>query len=1540
MKKEENLTQGIKKGIAKVILWLFLILFFVLSFIVLAMQSSYVQTRVAQMGSNYLSEELGYEITIDRINIEWFDQIKISKLNIKNKDKAQFITANELTVNYDIKQLITAQNILFDDVTLADARVMLIKNKGDDYFNIDYLIEAIRELSASSSPSTAQQKNLLIQHIVLEDVQLGIINNDQDSIKEGFNYNQFVLNDLNGDIYDFSSRRDTIQMRVEELSAVDSASGLFLKNIKTQFEISQSKLALTELKLEINESIIQDSIILTYNGMSNLSYFVDSVNVVADLKNTTLYAKDLAFFAPYLNRYKEKVVISTNFKGKVKNFVAKNLNLTFGEKSSLSGRLEMDGLPEISESFINFNLNNATLAPEDLQQYVNDSLAINKLQTIGTIDFSGNFIGFTNDFVANGVFNTQLGRVESDVNLKIADDATQSEYSGSIATYNFNLGTLLENDSLIQKIQMTGDVNGKGLTLESANLKLKANINLIGINGYEYQNIKTNAQYGKEFFNGEITINDPVLKLGMTGSIDLRNNKNIINVLADLDTVNLKTLNITDEDVIIKASGTLDGRGIKLDSIEGQAFLRNVYAKYRENIFTLDTLNINTNKLNGQRQLFIESDILTGSVNGPYLFSQLQKDISTLVKEFRMNIRNDAEELANYYDNLDTDKEYEKYQVLYDLNLKKINPLINLFLPELYIKPNTNIIGSFTNGQTSIFNLTSQIDSIHYNNSSFKNNEIDLTFSKDHEDRNVLGMGYVYSRSQQFGEKLATENIEAELIWQGNTINFNGYLQQPAFDNNLDLAGNIRFLEDTTTIEITQSRIEALNNTWQFKEDNLATFTDGKYLFQKFGIYTENQSIILNGELSNDSTKALNIEIDSFNIENINSLLVERDYGGFINGSVRIQSYQNKFLINSDINVKDFYIDEFLIGDISGVTEWKAAERKMQMDFVVNRNGKEIVLVQGTYEPGAEQNSLNLNASLTEANLIIAEPFINTIFSDIRGKVNGDFQITGNLNYPVINGVGKVAEGALRVNYLNTFYKFSGNVSFDQDKISLENIALIDAQGNNAYLTGDLLHNGFTDLSLDLRGQMNNFKVLNTTVNDNELFYGDAFATGSVSFIGPTQNLTIESNARTERGTKLFIPVQSTSSVEQEEFIHFINIADTANRKDNSFQRVEAVNVTGINLNLDIEITPDAYAEIIFDIKSGDIIRGRGNGEISLNIDTNGSFTMLGDFTLTEGGYNFTLYNIINKEFKIQPGSKITWEGDPYGGILDIEAIYEQNVSLIPIIDTTYSSAPELKRRYPAKVLLDLQGDLLKPQVDFDVQITGYPDNITNESGQPLSLGTEMAAFKAELASDEQELKRQVFSLLILRRLSPRASFAVSGSVGNSVSEFLSNQLSYWVTQIDENLEIDVDFGSFDEEQFNTFQLRLSYSFLDGRLRVTRDGGFTQGATDDVNQEILGILGDWSVEYLLSEDGKLRVKIYNRTNFSTLDRINNTASTSTGISLLHVSSFNKLREIFEKNKAKEEAPKEEKPSEEQKEEPNKPNSEAVVREEDENSSKE
>jgi hypothetical protein len=163
----------------------------------------------------------------------------------------------------------------------------------------------------------------------------------------------------------------------------------------------------------------------------------------------------------------------------------------------------------------------------------------------------------------------------------------------------------------------------------------------------------------------------------------------------------------------------------------------------------------------------------------------------------------------------------------------------------------------------------------------------------------------------------------------------------------------------------------------------------------------------------------------------------------------------------------------------------------------------------------------------------------------------------------------------------------------------------------------------------------------------------------------------------------------------------------------------------------------------------------------------------------------------------------------------------------------------------------------------------------------------EFDAFKAKL--DEQELKRQVFSLIVLKRFSPPDAFNTSGTLSNSVSELLSNQLSYWLTQVDQNLEINLDLGSLDEEAFNTFQLRLSYSFLNGRLRVTRDGTIAAG--------------DWTVDYLLTPDGKYKVKMFSRSNYNQLtNSLSTQTAITTGFSLLYTKNFNNLKELWIKRR--------------------------------------
>jgi hypothetical protein len=416
--------------------------------------------------------------------------------------------------------------------------------------------------------------------------------------------------------------------------------------------------------------------------------------------------------------------------------------------------------------------------------------------------------------------------------------------------------------------------------------------------------------------------------------------------------------------------------------------------------------------------------------------------------------------------------------------------------------------------------------------------------------------------------------------------------------------------------------------------------------------------------------------------------------------------------------------------------------------------------------------------------------------------------------------------------------------------------------------------------------------VLNTVNERGSRYYGTAIVSGDLHFDGPLGNFKVKASAISEKGTRIFIPINENSDVEEKDYINFVSFNDTLQIGVDELA-VKRIKAGGINLDFDLELTPDAYMEIVFDLQAGDIIRGRGSGHINLLIDTQGDFNMFGEYIIQEGGYNFTLYNIINKEFNILPTSKISWYGDPYEGILDIQATYEQTADISPL----FANQPEslVRGRYPAIVQLDLEGKLLTPEIDFDLYL-----------GDNQTVDPEITRVIQEIKNDEQALNRQVFSLIVLRQFSPPddLSLGQGGALGSSVSELLSNQLSYWFSQMDENLEIDVDLNGLDQEALNTFQLRLSYTFLEGRLRITREGGFTN--TVENTSDFSSVAGDWTLEYLLSPDGKFRAKMYNRNTYNSLNSgIENTNTTSAGFSLIHTQTFNHVNELFskkEKNK--------------------------------------
>ena len=1478
-----------------------LVIFIVLGFAFLQIPA--VQESLISRLTRNFSSVTGFKVTFDSFYLVWYDRLQIEGLNVEDPEKNSMISASKLYVNYSISSLLKGNNVNVDAVEIDGAKVNLVKIAESDTstdLNINLFIARINEKYSSGKGGGGKSPKINIGEIIIDHSLFSYSDPKKDSVKSGFDFNHFSIDLKDVQAQYFKVIGDTIEFDLQSLYGLEQKSQFEIKQFQTYFRLSQTSMEFLGIQAKAGKSIIGDTIILHYQKQTDLNDFVNKVNIAAKLKGTVIHPEDLALFTSGTKALTQPLYLGGTINGKLKRFSYQNMRVGIG-KTVLAGSLLMDGLPAINETFINLSLREGHFNINDLQ-FLFPARIFNQLKPLGKFTAQGNFIGFINDFVANGKFDTPLGKIESDINLKVDESAAvKTSYRGNLETTNFDLGTYLKDTVNFQKVSLRGDIVGHGLTKANADFKLNGKITSIGIRGYDYSNITTNARFARQLFNGELSINDPNLKLNALGSIDFRKTHEEIKIKATLDTLLLKELKLSNEPIFVSTLLNINTKGLQIDSLFGDVVLKNSIFQYRDKKIDFDSIHITSGLNNKNRKLSLKSSLVDLQLEGDYYYSSLFQDFNVLFYEFLLNIKNDKQSIQTYY--ASKKKSIQAYDAKLFAKMYNINPIIHLTGLDVMVSRNIEVEGKFSNGLTSILHAYTSLDSIIYQGKTFLATEIEFTGSKIRDSTNVLAMLSILSEKQRLSKTFNTKNLLLEGIWNKDHVNLDFDLDQDGVNNSIRLKTEIDFLKDSTKIKVLPSQINALDKQWKVDQANYVNIKGKEIEIHQLKIHNEDQFIVLDGRVSELEGSYVSLNVKNLNLDLVNGLITEK-ISGIAGGEVKAKNLYHNPQLQNNILVKNFMVNDFLVGDITGINKWNREDNRFDISVYIDLRDQRIVNLNGFYDPAELKDPLSITAVLQKANIKMAEPILKEIFSNMDGTLTGTFDIFGTFGAPKINGEGTIENGRITVNYLKTTYNVTGIFGMTPNQMEFRDIILTDALKNKGRLSGFLAHRNFSKMRINIDAAFKNFQVLNTTAKDNSLFYGQAYATGNLNLFGALANMKISATARSEKNTRIFIPIGGSGEVEKKEFISFVNFTDAHYTDSIKLVSKKKVELSGISMDLNLDITPDAYTEIIFDIKSGDIIRGRGNGDIRLQLDTKGEFNMFGVVEFTEGAYNFTLFDIINKEFVVKPGSRISWFGDPYQGNMNVTASYRQLASLAPIVsDVEAAKAPQVRRKYPVEVLLKLDGLMLSPQINFDIMAKDLPDNIPVDGKPPVRLKFEFDAFKAKL--DEQELKKQVFSLIMLRKLAPIGeSISTSGSVAGSVSELFSNQLSYWLSQVDQNLEINIDIGSLDQEAFNTFQLRLSYSFLNGRLRVTRDGSYGNSA-QGTQSDLASAIGDWTIDYLLTPDGKFKVKIFSRSNVNQVSSSLGTQSVyTTGVSLLHTQNFNQVKELLRSGREK------------------------------------
>lgn len=1461
----------------QVLLWIVFSSLLLLIGLGLALQVTAVQNWLIDRVSTYLDSNTSFKTEIGVIRLSWWDALELENIQIRDQHDSLMIGAELAYADFSLISLLPPGDPTIDKVRLEKAKINFLTHSGDSVMNINRWIGELNGLFGSAD-TTASAAKFYLNTIELRDSEFSLINLNAEPLVGGFDYNRITFKEITGNATDFRFENSEIGLNVKLLTGTESNSGLKIQEMKTLLTYTPDYLELDQLTLKSKNSQIKNYLRLDLIGPQGYSQFVDQVKLTIRMEETKIHLDDLRLFVPTLPDFQDDIYLSGDVIGTVANMKSEEFLIRLGQKTAIFGSFEVDGLPDIDNTYINLSLQNSVLSARDLAPYLSPDIQ-KQINKFNLIRFDMDFTGLLSRFVTNGKFQTSIGNAEGRVNFDLVNG--MPSVVSRLKIQNLDLGILAENKALLQKVSLNGNVNLKGNSLQNIILDLDAQISQLGINNYNFTNINTDAKYGLNLFRGNVSIDDPNIKGQASGFVNLNESVDSVRLLVQLDTVFLDKINLVETPSFVSGSIDIDTKGIDLDEIEGIARFKNVKLGYEDRLLEVGDFFFQSLFAGGTRTLSFNSDYLVAAASGQFNIEQMSRDITMLGQQYLAILIDEVQPMADLTFNFS-----ETYSLDLNVRLQDLNPLIQLFQPDLSISKNTVLEGAFyQTPQNTVFNFFTSIDSISYLDNTAQGINIDFNTSKIINSEDILASFYVYSKEQKIGNTLEFKNLGLEAIWDQDNLDLEISLDQDSTQSKARIEAETKFSSSGTQIHFKPSLLRVLKREWNFNPENQILIANGEVLFDQLFITNQDQSLGVEGKISQNPEEVLDIILKNVGIDLLNTVTAQ-EFLGTANGLFHLKDLLGQPLISGDLNIDEAEINQFPIGNITASANLD--EKELILDLQNEINGQKKLDLHGII--GMEYQNLDIDAKMTEANLVVLEPFLSQYITKIDGTVTGNMQIRGTVNVPEILGSGRIEGGRLHVNYLNTDYRVDGSILFQPTQISFRDLIFRDLNGNRATFTGGLNHRGFDNIFLDINSNLSNFQVMNTTARDNETFYGTAFASGTLAIKGSTTNLDITARATSQPNTRIFIPLSSNNSQYQEEFIQVINIQDTVRIKQLS-EEINRLDIENIRMNFILDITPDAYAQIIIDPRTEESIEGRGRGVLTMNIDTQGNFNLSGNYEITDGQYNFSLYNVLKKKFVIEPGGRITWFGDPYTGVMNLKAVYQENISLQPLLSSSATAEnSQMRRRYPLKVLMDLQGELLSPNIKFSFDFGEFPS-----SGD---VQTTISAFQSRVAADEQEMNRQVFSVIMTRGFSPEGQFSGVSSISSSLGNLLSSQLNSFIGQMDKNLEVNIDLATLDQNALENFQLSVAYTFLDGRLRVSRDGGFTD---NQGNASTASIIGDWQAEYLITEDGVYRLRIFNRNNFNTFTSLSLAQNViSYGASVTQNVSFNSFSELFKK----------------------------------------
>ncbi|PIB38781.1 N-acetyl-gamma-glutamyl-phosphate reductase [Maribacter sp. 4G9] len=1418
-----------------------------------------VQTTLAKYATDSLNKEFGTNINVYRLRVSLISwDTSLNGIYVEDYRQDTLFYINELKTSIVSIGNLAKGRLEFGDIEIDELHFKLKTYFGEQETNINVFVDKLDD-GKPRAPGTPPFF-FSSSHVAIENSRFQYIDENLE------NEEALHFKNLNIEANDFQILGPEVTAGIDRMSFL-SKRGVLVENLKTEFKYTKEQMRFDSLQIKTPLSNLDGTIVFNYNR-EDFKDFLNKVNVVADFEESTVSFDEINLVYNEFGQGKT-ATLTASLNGVLNDININNLFLV-SDNTGIRGDFNFKHLFNKQESFIlDARMRNVTSSYYQLNALLPNLIGNSLPSTfskLGQFTIRGDALVTDSSIDAKVNLNTAVGSSYSDIVLTNFNNIDNATYTGFISLIDFDLGEFVNSKSL-GKTNLDFNVEGQGFVSEKLNTEVIGQIYSIEFNNYNYQDIKVSGILKEQLFDGSLTSNDENLKFNFKGLADFGEESNNFNFKASVDYADLKRLNFINDSVsIFKGDVSMNIRGNTLDNIVGDVnFTKTNFQNINDTYYFEDFTISSAFESDSVRVIDINSpDIITGFMKGNFKVRELGKLVQNSIGSIYTNYRpfkiSSGQNLS--------------------FNFKIYNKIVDVFFPEVRFDPNTFIRGKIVSDEGD-FKLNFESPSIVAYGNEADNIEVKI------DNKNPLFNTYVsvgdlktpYYDVKDFN--LINTTLKDTLFFRSE---FKGGSE---YNDSYNLNFYHTFNADNkSVIGLKTSDVSFKGNKWILNKDGntknkviLNRALDSISIEEIVMNNDEEEQIRLRGQLADSTYKDLQLQFKIVSLNKITPVIDSLKLQGEVNGNLNILQKDGIYLPSSNLNIDRFAINDMPMGDLAISIVGNRDLTEFQVNSQLSDNGVEKFGVVGKIENREEMPTANLVANFNKFPLDPFNPLGEGVIDHIRGDLEGRVNVTGPVDNPNFNGLVTLENAGIAIPYLNVDYAFAprSRVRLENQTFDFENIALSDvSMGTRANLDGTITHSYFDNWVLNFNVDTNNnrFLILNTEFKEGDLYYGTGYLNGTGRIYGPTTALNITVDGETARGTSLKIPLSDVASVGDYSFINFVE-KDKVNSIDEQRQLKD---YQGLELEFNLDVTPEAEVEIVTDTKTGSSLKGTGEGILLIQINTNGKFEMYGDFVVVTGQFRYKFGGIIDKTFIVEPGGQINWNQKPLEAQLNMEAVYSLTANPAPLLENQGYT-----QRIPTDVIIQLTGELQNPDIEFGIDFPGTNSIVKSELEYALqdpTVAEKNAIFllaQGNFVNDQSGINQQ----------------AITGNLVQSASGILNSLLGGGNDKLNFGLSYEQGYQGAQLETDDRIGVTVSTQISD-RVLFNGKVGVPVGGTSETL-----VAGDFEIQLLLNEEGSLSAKFFSRQSEIQAFLPDQQGSTQ-GAGLSYEVDFDSFKELFRK----------------------------------------